>query len=129
MTVLTRLRNDSGAAAVEFALVALILFTLLFGVVQFGFTFWEYIQVAHSAREGARWAALGATQADAISRAKSASPGLDEDVMQVTVLIVETAEEEDVYSARVTVQYPRTKLLPIPGLPDDLQSVAELKAE
>ena len=51
-------RSDEGAAAVEFALVALILFTLLLGIMQFGYLFFQWNEITHAAREGARWAAL-----------------------------------------------------------------------
>lgn len=53
-----RATEERGAAAVEFALVALLLVTLLLGIVQFGFLFYQWVQITHAAREGARWAAL-----------------------------------------------------------------------
>ncbi|MGH3990759.1 MAG: TadE/TadG family type IV pilus assembly protein, partial [Pseudonocardiaceae bacterium] len=48
------LRSDSGAAAVEFALVSVLLFTLLFGTVQYGYFFFQATAAEHAAREGAR---------------------------------------------------------------------------
>ena len=48
-----RRRPDSGAAAVEFALVAPILFTVLFGTLQYGLYFFD----AHGTRTGIREAA------------------------------------------------------------------------
>jgi Flp pilus assembly protein TadG len=51
-------RSDEGAAAVEFALVAMILVVLLLGIMQFGYLFYQWNEVTHAAREGARWAAL-----------------------------------------------------------------------
>ena len=54
----SRLHNEDGAAAVEFALVATLLFTLLFGIIEFGTAYSRY-QVFHgAAREGARLAAV-----------------------------------------------------------------------
>ncbi len=53
------LRSDSGAAAVEFALVSVLLFTLLFGTVQYGYFFFQATAAEHAAREGAREAAVG----------------------------------------------------------------------
>ena len=50
-------RDERGAAAVEFALVALILFTLLFGILQLGIWFWSR-QTADAAREVSRVAAV-----------------------------------------------------------------------
>lgn len=53
-----RRRDDRGAAAVEFALVATVLFTLVFGIIQFGFWLWTWQQSAHAAREASRYAAV-----------------------------------------------------------------------
>ena len=50
--------DDSGAAAVEFALVSLLLVTLLIGIMQFGYIFYQWVELTSAAREGARWAAL-----------------------------------------------------------------------
>jgi len=53
-----RCRDERGAAAVEFALVSLVFFTLLFGTLQFGLWFWAWQQSAHAAREASRFAAV-----------------------------------------------------------------------
>lgn len=53
-------RAEGGASAVEFALVASILFTLIFGTIQYGLYFWSLQSGAHAAREAARQAAVGA---------------------------------------------------------------------
>ncbi len=56
-----RLRHrggEQGAAAVEFALISLILFTLLFGIIQFGIWFWAWQAGGHAAREASRVAAV-----------------------------------------------------------------------
>ncbi|MDP2233444.1 MAG: pilus assembly protein, partial [Actinomycetota bacterium] len=52
-------RHDQGASAVEFAIVSIVLVLLLTGILQFGYTFFQYLEVVHAAREGARWASLG----------------------------------------------------------------------
>lgn len=83
MTRHVRQRGSEGAAAVEFALVSTLLVLFLVGIMQFGYTFFQYLEVVHSAREGARWAALG-TEAGSVSdpssvrgRVAAAAPGLD----------------------------------------------------
>ena len=53
-----RRREERGAAAVEFALVAMLLFTLLFGIIQFSIWFWAWQAGGHAAREAARYAAV-----------------------------------------------------------------------
>jgi len=49
------MKNDqTGATAVEFAVVAAILFFILFGILEFGFIFMQEHYVANAAREGMR---------------------------------------------------------------------------
>lgn len=50
---------DDGAVAVEFALVSLVLFPLLFGIVQYGWFFYQQGAAASTARDAARLAAVG----------------------------------------------------------------------
>lgn len=52
-------RRDSGAAAVEFALVSTLLVSLLLGIIAFGFALYKQQSALHAAREGARLAAVG----------------------------------------------------------------------
>jgi Flp pilus assembly pilin Flp len=52
-------RSESGAAMVEFAIVALILFSLIFAMIDFGRALFLYNNLTNAAREGARF---GATQ-------------------------------------------------------------------
>lgn len=50
--------RERGAALVEFALIAPLLFTILFGVIEFGWVFSQVLDMRHGAREGARLAAV-----------------------------------------------------------------------
>jgi Flp pilus assembly protein TadG len=50
--------KESGASLVEFALLAPLLFLLLFGIIEFGWLFAQNLDVRHGAREGARLAAV-----------------------------------------------------------------------
>ncbi len=54
-----RRRSESGAAAVEFALVLLLLVTILFGILQYGFYFWSRSSASAAVREGARRVSVG----------------------------------------------------------------------
>lgn len=47
-------RRDKGATLVEAALVYPLLFLALFGVIEFGLAFKDYLTVSHAARDGAR---------------------------------------------------------------------------
>jgi Flp pilus assembly protein TadG len=51
-------RDERGAAMVEFAFVAVILFTLVFGIIDFGRAIFLYNNLTNAAREGARFAAV-----------------------------------------------------------------------
>lgn len=70
-----RARSDEGVALVEFAFIAPILFLLIFGIIEFGWAFYQRLDVRHGAREASRLAAVnyqptgvaaGAAQRDAI---------------------------------------------------------------
>lgn len=51
--------DDTGAAAVEFALVALPLFVLLFGIIQYGLLMAQTMAASSVAHDGANWASVG----------------------------------------------------------------------
>ncbi len=52
-------RHEHGAAAVEFALVLVLLLTLLFGIIQYGFYFYSASTGSAAAREALRRASVG----------------------------------------------------------------------
>jgi Flp pilus assembly protein TadG len=54
-------RSDEGQAFVEFALVLPLLALLIFGIIQFGLAFRNYIAITDAARVGARAAAVKRT--------------------------------------------------------------------
>jgi len=58
------IKSEKGASAVEFALILPILIILIFGIVQFGIAFNNYITITHAAREGARIAAVDLNNPD-----------------------------------------------------------------
>jgi Flp pilus assembly protein TadG len=53
-----RLRREDGASLVEFALILPILALLLFGLIDFGFIYNDYLQVRQGVRDGARQGAV-----------------------------------------------------------------------
>jgi Flp pilus assembly protein TadG len=55
-------RNEKGQSMTEFALVLPLLALLLFGVIQFGIVFNNYIQLTDAVRAGARKGAVGRHQ-------------------------------------------------------------------
>jgi len=56
--LLRRRRQRTGAVLVETALVYPVLFVIVFGIITLGIAVFRYQQVAHAAREGARYAAV-----------------------------------------------------------------------
>lgn len=118
-----RQRRDDGASAVEFALVLLLLMLLLTGIIQFGWTFFQYLQVEHAAREGARWASLR-TDGGSVSQAgttrhyaSEAAPSLDPRLTDAQIAISVDGENRDTAvagdeSVMVTVTYESPVLMP-----------------
>jgi Flp pilus assembly protein TadG len=75
-----RVRDVSGAAAMEFALVLPPLLLLLFGIIKFGIVFNNYIELTNAAAAGARQLAISRGSAtpysSTISTIKAAAPNL-----------------------------------------------------
>jgi Flp pilus assembly protein TadG len=63
-------RNERGAALVEFAIVATIFLTVLFGVLEFGRLFWTHNALKDAARRGARYAIVRKNDAASIQAVK-----------------------------------------------------------
>ena len=68
--------RQRGQSAVEFALVMPLFLILLFSIVDFGMGLRAWITITNSAREAARFGAVGATQANIEQRAATTSDGL-----------------------------------------------------
>ncbi|MEW6771806.1 MAG: TadE/TadG family type IV pilus assembly protein [Bacillota bacterium] len=80
-----RLKNERGQATVELALVLPILILILFGIMEFGRIFSAYLVITNAAREGARLAAVGASDTAIEQRVEDAAAGLDETKLTVTI--------------------------------------------
>lgn len=57
-------QSEKGAALVEFAISAILLFTLLFGIIEAGWAFSNQLDVRHGVRQAARVAAVIGNPAD-----------------------------------------------------------------
>jgi Flp pilus assembly protein TadG len=72
-------RSEEGASAVEFAILAPLLFMLLFGIIGFGLAFLQVQSIRTAVREGGRYAATGgsvsATQARVVEASSGYVPG------------------------------------------------------
>ena len=86
MLLLTRyIKNNRGQALVEFALMLPVLLLLVVGVMEFGLVINQYMVVAESAREGARSAALGGSNATVTTVARTAASNIDTSQLRVTI--------------------------------------------
>lgn len=63
------MRSERGAAALEFALILPVLLTVVFGIIEFGWTFNQQISLSNAARESARYMAIHYAEADAVDTA------------------------------------------------------------
>jgi Flp pilus assembly protein TadG len=117
--VSTRRRSERGAEIVEFALVLPVLLLIGLGICDFGMLFQRYEIVTNAAREGARAAAVGLSQAqiETVVEAYLAAGGLsDQPTIEVTT--PDIGANPPVNVVRVTVAYPNGTFIvgPIAGI-------------
>jgi TadE-like protein len=90
----------------EFALVLPLLVMLLFGIIQFGITFNDYITLTDAVRAGARTAAVSRHEDDpvgvTVERVRTAGADLHQPDLQVTVTSSWLGGEE----VKVSASYP-----------------------
>lgn len=126
-------RGQRGSTLVEFAVLAPLLFLLIFGIIEFGWAFAQFNDVRHGAREGARFAAVDSGDLDAIrDRVCQSMTGLDANMSAVTIDLVDGgATEGDL--ATITVTATIDRLLPVPlldfALPSTLTSEVDFRLE
>ena len=109
------LRGQRGSAIVEFTLVALMFFTLVFGLVEFGRALFAYSTISSAAREGARYASVHgseskqpATAADLSAYVQGKAVGLHD----VAVVVGWAPNNEPGGAVKVQVYYTFKSLLP-----------------
>jgi len=101
-------RSEEGQALVEFALVAPLLFLILFGIVQFGIAFMNSIALTDAVRAGARKAAVSRTAADPTQATKTAVLGAanDLDASKLSQGITVTSTWQSGSNVTVQATYP-----------------------
>lgn len=115
--------------AVEFALVATVLMTFLFGIVEFGLAFNAQAAVSSAARQGARTLAVGNTAAAARTAAKAASPGVTLTDAQIGVSPTTCVGASNGANATVTVTYPYPFLTGLFGTSVTLTGTGVMRCE
>ena len=122
MGMRSRVSRDEGAAAVEFALIAPLLFMLLFGIFQFGIAWSQKEIFVQAAREGARYAAVGCEDGcgadDVAARVVEATVGypITGGAGAISVTPSPGCSSEDP-SETVTVEWTQTFTIDIPFVP------------
>jgi Flp pilus assembly protein TadG len=79
------LQNNRGQALVEMALVLPVLLLILAGTIEFGRVLNQYLVVTAAAREGARAAVVGDSDAVVIETVKQSAAAIDKGSMTVSV--------------------------------------------
>ena len=105
----TRLRDERGAVAVEFAFIVPLLLMLVIGIAEFGHAFQVQGTLSAAAREGARVMALQNDPAAARTAVRDASPTLDPAVANAQITVTPAAcplTSTTTTNVRVTIDYP-----------------------
>ena len=117
-----RLDSDSGAVAVEFALVLIPLMLILLGVIDFGRAYTQQLSLSAAAREGARVMAVQNDPVIAKAKVRDAAPALSLALTDSQIVISGTGCPTGYplgQTVTVTVTYPLTS---ITGMFDSLFS-------
>ena len=125
----TRLRDEHGAAAVEFAFIVPLLLVLVLGIAEFGHAFQVQGTLSAAAREGARVMALQNDPAAARAAVRNAAPTLDPAVTdaQIEVSDVCPLTTTTTRNVRVTVEYPMPFLTGFFGADIDLTGTGVMR--
>ncbi|MEX1253827.1 MAG: TadE/TadG family type IV pilus assembly protein [Dehalococcoidia bacterium] len=126
-------RRERGQNIVEFAIMAPLLFLLVFGIIDFGIGLHSWITVTNAAREGARLGAVHASEAEIIAKVEESAHNVDPADLDITV----TNEDPDGLSTgepvtvevayEYTLMTPLSAMLQIPSF--NIVSTAEMRLE
>jgi Flp pilus assembly protein TadG len=124
-------RNEKGQATTEFAVVLPILVVLLFGIIQFGIAFKDYLSLTDAVRAGARKAAVSRNLSDPVgatrTAVRTAAADLDPAKLPDPAVVSTWQPGTDV---KVTAQYPyRINLFGIPVATGNLKSSTTERVE
>lgn len=120
------IRRELGQGVVEFAVIFPLFMILIFAVIDGGLVMGRYGEVNHSAKEGARYAAAGATVPATVDLIKEQGQGILDDVITgcsgdeyICVEYINGPDGEDVgqvgSSVRVKVKYQYDLITPLPN--------------
>ncbi len=117
------LRDARGTVAIEFAFVAVLLLSILFGIIAFGFQFASRIALSYAVAEGGRAAVSGLTSTERRTRADAAidrvlasfSPLIDPD--RATISVTSQGQTAQGEAIEIDIAYADDRFNVFPFLP------------
>lgn len=100
------IRDERGQTMVEFAIVLPILAVLLFGILQFGILFNNYVTLTDAVRAGAREASVARETADPVGTTTSAVRSSAADLNQSNLSVAVSSGWQAGSDVTVTATYP-----------------------
>ena len=126
----TRLREERGATAVEFAFIVPLLIVLVLGIVEFGHAFQVQGTLSAAAREGVRAMALRNDPVDARAVVRNAAASLNPDITDAQITIAPQSCVQTPAGNRtvtVTIRYPKPLLTGFFGASLDLTGTGVMR--
>jgi Flp pilus assembly protein TadG len=102
----TLIKEEKGQSMAEFAIVLPILAVFLFGVIQFGILFNNYVTLTDAARAGARAAAVARQDSDPAGEAASMVRSSAADLNQSNLSVSVSSDWQSGDDVTVTATYP-----------------------
>lgn len=100
------LKNEKGQSLVEFAIIVPVIVMMIMGIIEFGLMFNSYLTINNSSREGARYAAVGGTDAEIVDKIISTAPNLDSTHISISIIPDENSRSRgDTVTVYVTYDY------------------------
>jgi Flp pilus assembly protein TadG len=106
MNVRNLRHNETGQTMTEFAIVLPLLVVLLFGIIQFGILFNNYVTLTDAVRSGAREGAVSRNDADPTGAATTAVRNSAADLNQTNLAVTVNSAWQAGTDVTVTATYP-----------------------
>jgi len=122
-----RIRAMSGQAAAEFALVAAVFATILFGIIEMGILVYDYNMVGSAAREAVRYAVAHPSDTTGIKNtAINSAPFLSTSDITVNTSVTDPNDSSK-QDAQVSISHPYTLSIPLlPSISVSLSSTSQM---
>jgi Flp pilus assembly protein TadG len=122
-------RNRQGTVAVEFAMVAVLFLTFLFGIIEVGRVFWTWNTLQYAVEDTARYAIVhqSATNSDLVTYAAGRMAGIKVDTSKLSVTTANTTIS-GISFIEVTGTYAYKSIVPfLPAAMNTINLTAEAK--